>query len=111
MKTLPDKNGHFDIFGGRYAAETLMPALLELEEAYDKAKKDKSFAKEFDWYRREYAGRPTPLYLAKRMTQSSGRRKNLSQTRRSESYRFAQNQQHAGTGASGPPDGQEESHC
>ena len=72
MKTLPDKNGHFDIFGGRYAAETLMPALLELERAYDKAKKDKSFAKEFDCYRREYAGRPTPLYLAKRMTQASG---------------------------------------
>ena len=72
MKTLPDKNGHFDIFGGRYAAETLMPALLELEEAYDKAKKDKSFAKEFDWYRREYAGRPTPLYLAKRMTEALG---------------------------------------
>ncbi len=72
MKTLPDKNGHFDIFGGRYAAETLMPALLELEQAYGKAKKDKSFDKEFDWYRREYAGRPTPLYLAKRMTQALG---------------------------------------
>ena len=72
MKTLPDKNGHFDIFGGRYAAETLMPALFELEQAYDKAKKDKSFAKEFDWYRRKYAGRPTPLYLAKRMTQTLG---------------------------------------
>ena len=72
MKTLPDKNGHFDIFGGRYAAETLMPALLELEQAYGKAKKDKSFAKEFDWYRREYAGRPTPLYLAQRMTQALG---------------------------------------
>ncbi|HRY38559.1 MAG TPA: tryptophan synthase subunit beta [Smithellaceae bacterium] len=72
MKTLPDKNGHFDIFGGRYAAETLMPALLELEQAYGKAKKDKSFAKEFDWYRREYAGRPTPLYLAQSMTQALG---------------------------------------
>jgi tryptophan synthase beta chain len=72
MKTLPDKNGHFDIFGGRYAAETLMPALLELEEAYDKAKKDKSFAREFDWYRREYAGRPTPLYFAQRMTKALG---------------------------------------
>jgi tryptophan synthase beta chain len=72
MKTLPDKDGHFDIFGGRYAAETLMPALLELEAAYGKAKKDRSFAKEFDWYRREYAGRPTPLYLARRMTESLG---------------------------------------
>ncbi|PKN10469.1 MAG: tryptophan synthase subunit beta [Deltaproteobacteria bacterium HGW-Deltaproteobacteria-7] len=72
MKTLPDKNGHFEIFGGRYAAETLMPALLELEAAYDKARKDKSFAGEFDWYRREYAGRPTPLYFAQRMTKALG---------------------------------------
>ena len=72
MKTQPDQNGHFDIFGGRYAAETLMPALLELEDAYGKAKKDKSFEKEFDWYRREYAGRPTPLYFAQRMTKALG---------------------------------------
>jgi tryptophan synthase beta chain len=72
MKTLPDKNGHFDIFGGRYAAETLMPALLELEDAYRKAKNDKAFAREFDWYQREYAGRPTPLYFAQRMTKALG---------------------------------------
>ena len=72
MKTLPDQKGHFDIFGGRYAAETLMPALLELEEAYAKAQKDRSFEKEFDWYRREYAGRPTPLYFAQRMTRTLG---------------------------------------
>ena len=72
MKTLPDKNGHFDIFGGRYAAETLMPALLELEEAYSKANQDKSFAKEFDQYQRQYAGRPTPLYFAQRMTKALG---------------------------------------
>ena len=72
MKTLPDKNGHFDIFGGRYAAETLMPALLELEDAYDKVRKDKSFIREFDWYRREYAGRPTPLYYARRLTSALG---------------------------------------
>ncbi|KAF0155205.1 MAG: tryptophan synthase beta chain [Syntrophaceae bacterium] len=70
MKTLPDENGHFGIFGGRYAAETLMTALLELEEAYGKAQNDKSFAREFDWYRREYAGRPTPLYFARRMTKA-----------------------------------------
>lgn len=72
MKTLPDERGHFDGFGGRYAAETLMPALIELEEAYAKAQKDKSFEKEFDWYRREYAGRPTPLYFAARMTRALG---------------------------------------
>lgn len=72
MKTLPDRYGHFDIFGGRYAAETLMPALLELEEAYGKAQKDKAFAREFEWYQREYAGRATPLYFAARMTKALG---------------------------------------
>lgn len=72
MKNLPDSKGHFDIFGGRYAAETLMPALLELEDAYGKAAKDKAFAGEFTWYQREYAGRPTPLYLAKRLTKALG---------------------------------------
>jgi tryptophan synthase beta chain len=72
MNNLPDQYGHFDIFGGRYTAETLMPALLELEEAYSRAKKDKGFAREFEWYRREYAGRPTPLYFARRMTNALG---------------------------------------
>ena len=72
MKTLPDKNGHFDIFGGRYAAETLMPALLELEDAYGKAAKDKAFTREFAWYQRDYAGRPTPLYYARRLTKALG---------------------------------------
>jgi tryptophan synthase beta chain len=72
MKTLPDKKGHFDIFGGRYAAETLMPALLELEEAYAGARRDKSFEQEFAAYRRDYAGRPTPLYPAQRMTRTLG---------------------------------------
>lgn len=72
MKTLPDQKGHFDVFGGRYAAETLMPALLELEEAYVKVQKDKSFAEEFNRYQRDYAGRPTPLYFAHRMTRALG---------------------------------------
>lgn len=72
MKKLPDKNGHFDIFGGRYAAETLMPALLDLERAYVKAKADKKFQKEFDYYQRQYAGRPTSLYFARRITNAMG---------------------------------------
>ncbi len=72
MKNLPDPNGHFDIFGGRYAAETLMPALLELEDAYGRAAKDKAFTGEFAWYQREYAGRPTPLYFARRLTKTLG---------------------------------------
>ena len=71
-KSLPDKNGHFGIFGGRYAAETLMPALIDLEKAYSEAYKDKSFQKEFIYYLRQYAGRPTPLYYAQRMTKALG---------------------------------------
>ena len=70
MKTQPDKYGHFGIFGGRYAAETLMPALIELEKAYRASQKDKTFQREFEWYQREYAGRATPLYYARRMSES-----------------------------------------
>lgn len=72
MNSQPDKNGHFGIFGGRYAAETLMPALIDLETAYQTMKKDKSFQKEFAYYLKEYAGRQTPLYLAERMTKALG---------------------------------------
>ncbi len=71
-KSLPDKHGHFGIFGGRYAAETLMPALLDLEKAYLKAKADKNFQKEFDYCLSQYAGRPTPLYFAGRLTRALG---------------------------------------
>jgi len=70
--TLPDKNGHFGIFGGRYAAETLMPALIDLEKAYTTAKKDKSFQKELAYYQSQYAGRKTPLYFAERLTKALG---------------------------------------
>lgn len=72
MKTVPDKRGHFGVFGGRYAAETLMPALLDLEQAYGKAQKDSSFKKDFDLYQSRYAGRPTSLYFAERMTRQVG---------------------------------------
>jgi tryptophan synthase beta chain len=71
-KQWPDKGGHFGIYGGRYAAETLMPALIELEEAYLQAKKDKAFQEEFDRYLREYSGRETPLYYARRLTEKLG---------------------------------------
>jgi tryptophan synthase beta chain len=69
---LPDETGHFGIFGGRYIPETLMPALIELENAYKAALKDKLFKKEFAYYLREYAGRETPLYYAKRFTEELG---------------------------------------
>ena len=69
---LPDKNGKFGKFGGRYVAETLMPAVLELEEAYKKIKNDPEFQKEFKYYLKEFAGRPNPLYFAKNLTQRYG---------------------------------------
>lgn len=68
----PDKRGHFGIFGGRYVPETLMPCLLELEEAYNEAKKDKNFRQEFKAILKDYVGRPTPLYEAKRLGEYLG---------------------------------------
>lgn len=72
IRTQPDRHGHFGIFGGRYAAETLMPALLELEAAYREARRDAAFKKEFSSYLRDYAGRETPLYEARRLTEALG---------------------------------------
>jgi tryptophan synthase beta chain len=69
---VPDSRGHFGPYGGRYVAETLMPALTELERAYAKARGEGSFRTEFKHYLREYAGRETPLYLAERLTQKLG---------------------------------------
>lgn len=66
---LPDKKGYFGIFGGRYVPELLISPLLELERAYHKIKEDPVFKKELDTYLRHYAGRPTPLYFAKRLSE------------------------------------------
>ena len=68
----PDRRGHFGVFGGRYVSETLMPALIELEKAYAVARRDSKFRREFHTYLREYAGRPTPLYFAERLTEKLG---------------------------------------
>jgi tryptophan synthase beta chain len=69
---LPDKLGHFDGFGGRFVPETLIYALDELEQEYKKAKKDASFIRDFNYYLREYAGRPTPLFFAKKLSRCLG---------------------------------------
>jgi tryptophan synthase beta chain len=69
---LPDVLGHFGLFGGRYVSETLMPAILQLEQAYQEIKDDPKFAKELEYYFSEYVGRPTPLYFAERMTNELG---------------------------------------
>jgi tryptophan synthase beta chain len=68
----PDERGHFGIFGGRYVAETLMPLILELEKAYNEAKTDPQFQGELAGLLTHYAGRPSPLYLAKRLTAHLG---------------------------------------
>jgi len=72
---LPDKNGHFENFGGRYVPETLMPALLELEERYLKLKNDEDFNKKLSYYLSKYVGRETPLYHAERLSKYVGRGK------------------------------------
>ena len=71
MTKTPDRLGHFGIYGGRYISETLMPAVMELEEAYLKWRKDPGFKKELAYYLSEYVGRPTPLYHAERLTKKA----------------------------------------
>src|SRR3546814_8816646 len=58
----PDGAGHFGIFGGRFVAETLMPLILDVERAYNAARKDASFQADYDYYAKHYVGRPSPLY-------------------------------------------------
>ena len=65
----PDENGHFGIFGGQYVAETLMPLIIEVEDAWQTAKNDPSFWSELEYYKEHYIGRPSPLYLASRLTE------------------------------------------
>lgn len=65
---LPDEQGYFGRFGGRYVPETLMPSLEELEKAYSKVQDDPEFYRELDYYLKNYVGRPSPLYFAARMT-------------------------------------------
>ena len=70
--TAPDQSGKFGNFGGRFVPELLMPAVLELEKAYEEAKRDDSFLEELNYYLKQYVGRETPLYLAERLTEKVG---------------------------------------
>ena len=72
MKRLPDRTGHFGPYGGRFISETLMPAVIELERAYARWKRDGEFRRELSYYLREYVGRPTPLYHAERLSRMAG---------------------------------------
>jgi len=72
MNTEPDSGGHFGIYGGRYVPEVLMSPLEELETAYHTAQQDPAFQAELDGLLRTYAGRPTPLYFARRLSETLG---------------------------------------
>src|SRR5882757_2591539 len=72
FRTGPDERGHFGLFGGRYVAETLMPLILDLEKAYTEAKADPQFQGELTYLLTHYAGRPSPLYYAERLTKHLG---------------------------------------
>jgi tryptophan synthase beta chain len=71
-RTGPDAAGRFGSHGGRFAAETLMPLILELERAYRASQADLGFREELDYYLAHYAGRPSPLYFAERLTTHFG---------------------------------------
>ncbi|MCX7821976.1 MAG: tryptophan synthase subunit beta, partial [Syntrophobacterales bacterium] len=71
-REMPDEKGHFGIYGGRYVAESLMAALLELEEAFIRYRHDETFITEMHYYLKTYVGRPTPLYYAKRISEYLG---------------------------------------
>ncbi|MEK3792679.1 tryptophan synthase subunit beta [Paenibacillus sp. FSL R7-0204] len=75
MIQVPDKNGRFGSFGGRFVPETLMTALIELEEAYNKFSADPAFQKEIDYLLKQYSGRETPLYYAERLSKQLGEAK------------------------------------
>jgi tryptophan synthase beta chain len=72
LRTGPDARGHFGAYGGRYVAETLMPLILSLEQAYEAARKDPAFQAELDGLLKHYVGRESPLYFAQRLTAHFG---------------------------------------
>src|SRR5690606_25199232 len=93
-KTGPDEEGMFGIFGGRFVAETLMPLILELQEAYETAKNDPEFKAELSALSTYYAGRPSMLYYAEGLTKHLGgakiyfKRKELMHTRSHKFHNF-----------------------
>ena len=68
--TVPDAQGHFGPYGGRFVPETLMHPLQELQDEYFRSQKDPEFQREFEYYLREFCGRPTPLYFAERLARN-----------------------------------------
>ena len=69
FKNWPDESGFYGRFGGKYVAETLMPLIIDVEKNYNYFKKEKKFLDEFNYYLKDFVGRPSPLYYAKRITE------------------------------------------
>ena len=110
FRTGPDERGHFGIYGGRFVAETLMPLILELEQAYAAAKADPAFKREMDGHLKNYVGRPSPLYFAERLTAHFRRREDLFQARGPQPHRRAQGEQRARPDHAGQAHGQAARH-
>ena len=72
LRNGPNEKGYFGEFGGRYAPEILMPNLIDLENAFEQAINDKKFTDEFEYYLKEWVGRPNPLYFAEELTNKIG---------------------------------------
>src|SRR5581483_9203376 len=72
LRNGPDQRGRFGACGGRFVAETLMPLILEVEQAWEAAKRDPEFRRELDFLLKDYVGRPSPLWFAKRLTEELG---------------------------------------
>ena len=106
----PDEEGRFGIFGGRFVAETLMPLILELQEAWKAAKTDPAFKAELEDLNTHYTGRPSPLYFAERLTRGARRGEDLLQARRAQPHRFAQDQQLPRPDPARQEDGQDAHH-
>jgi tryptophan synthase beta chain len=71
-KNVPDAHGHFGPYGGTYVPETLMGAVRQLADEYDRARKDPEFRRQLNYYLKQFVGRPTPLYFAQRLTELAG---------------------------------------
>ena len=108
-QVLPDERGHFGEFGGRFASETLIHALDELQEAYGRWRKDDEFVQRMDEDLANYVGRPSPVYYAQRYSEAAGA--NKLEKRRPESYRRTQDQQHHRPGFAGSLHGKETRDC
>ena len=108
---LPDEHGRFGPYGGSFVLETLAYPLQELKDAYSLAKEDESFAKELNALLKEFAGRPTELYFAERLTKKLNGAQIFLKKRRPSSYGRTQNKQRVGPSFACQKDGEKKNYC